>query len=95
MSEGAAPASFGRVDPDGTVYVRTETGERSVGQVPGVPAEEALTFFTRRFQSLELEVSLLETRIASQTVSPRMRLPRSRRCGQQSARRTPSAIWTV
>ena len=70
MSEGAAPASFGRVDPDGTVYVRTETGERSVGQVPGVPAEEALTFFTRRFQSLELEVSLLETRIASQTVSP-------------------------
>jgi hypothetical protein len=70
VSEGAAPASFGRVDPDGTVYVRTETGERSVGQVPGVPAEEALTFFTRRFQSLELEVSLLETRIASQTVSP-------------------------
>jgi hypothetical protein len=58
------------VDPDGTVYVRTETGERSVGQVPGVPAEEALTFFTRRFQSLELEVSLLETRIASKTVSP-------------------------
>src|SRR5215216_6445027 len=70
VSEGAAPASFGRVDPDGTVYVRTEAGERSVGQVPGVPAEEALTFFTRRFQSLELEVSLLETRIASQTVSP-------------------------
>jgi hypothetical protein len=70
VSEGAAPASFGRVDPDGTVYVRTEAGERSVGQVPGVPAEEALAFFTRRFQSLELEVSLLETRIASQTVSP-------------------------
>src|SRR5215204_3768864 len=68
--DGAAPASFGRVDPDGTVYVRTEAGERSVGQVPGVPAEEALAFFTRRFQSLELEVSLLETRIASQTVSP-------------------------
>jgi Domain of Unknown Function (DUF349) len=70
MSEGAGPAAFGRVDPDGTVYVRTSEGERSVGQVPGVPAEEALAFFTRRFEALELEVSLLETRIASQTVSP-------------------------
>jgi hypothetical protein len=70
MSEGAGPAAFGRVDPDGTVYVRTSAGERSVGQVPGVSAEEALAFFTRRFEALELEVSLLETRIASQTVSP-------------------------
>jgi hypothetical protein len=70
MSEAAGPAAFGRVDPDGTVYVRTSAGERSVGQVPGVPAEEALAFFTRRYEALELEVSLLETRIASQTVSP-------------------------
>jgi hypothetical protein len=70
MTEAAGPASFGRVDPDGTVFVRTADGERAVGQVPGVPAEEALGFFTRRFESLELEVSLLETRVASQTVSP-------------------------
>jgi Domain of Unknown Function (DUF349) len=70
MSEAAGPASFGRVDPDGTVFVRTADGERAVGQVPGVPAAEALAFFTRRFDSLELEVSLLETRVASQTVSP-------------------------
>src|SRR5215211_5630705 len=70
MSEGAGAAAFGRVDPDGTVYVRTSAGERSVGQVPGVPADEALAFFIRRYEALELEVSLLETRIASQTVSP-------------------------
>jgi hypothetical protein len=70
MTEAAGPASFGRVDPDGTVFVRTADGERAVGQVPGVPAAEALGFFTRRFESLELEVSLLETRVASQTVSP-------------------------
>jgi hypothetical protein len=70
MSEAAGPASFGRVDPDGTVFVRTADGERAVGQVPDVPPEEALAFFTRRFESLELEVSLLETRVASQTVSP-------------------------
>ena len=64
------PASFGRVDPDGTVYVRTAEGERSVGQVPGVPAEEALGFFTRRFAALELEVNLLQTRIAAGALSP-------------------------
>ena len=64
------PASFGRVADDGTVYVRTPDGERVVGQVPDVPAEEALAFFTRRFEALELEVSLLERRVASGALSP-------------------------
>jgi Domain of Unknown Function (DUF349) len=64
------PASFGRVDNDGTVYVRTAEGERSVGQVPDVPAAEALAFFTRRFAALELEVNLLQTRIAAGALSP-------------------------
>lgn len=78
MTEGAGhagagvegPASFGRVDEDGTVFVRTGDSERSVGQVPGVPAEEAMAFFTRRYQALELEVSLLATRVASGALSP-------------------------
>ncbi len=64
------PASFGRVDPDGTVYVRTAAGERSVGQVPDVPSEEAMAFFTRRFAALELEVNLLQTRITAGALSP-------------------------
>src|SRR5512133_1495403 len=68
--EGKGPAAFGRVDDDGTVYVRTSAGERVVGQVPGVQAGEALGFFTRRFESLELEVSLLERRIATGALSP-------------------------
>ncbi len=70
VPEPADPASFGRVDSDGTVYVRTAGGERSVGQVPDVPAEEALAFFTRRFEALDLEVSLLQTRITSGALSP-------------------------
>ncbi len=70
MTEGAGPAGFGRVTDDGTVYVRTAAGERSVGQVPDVPPEEALAFFTRRYASLELEVSLLETRIRNGALSP-------------------------
>jgi hypothetical protein len=64
------PAAFGRVDADGTVYVRTAEGERSVGQVPDVPAAEAMAFFTRRFEALELEVKLLQTRIAAGALSP-------------------------
>jgi Domain of Unknown Function (DUF349) len=68
--DAAGPAAFGRVESDGTVYVRTSAGERIVGQVPDVPAAEALGFFTRRFEALELEVSLLERRIATGALSP-------------------------
>ena len=70
MTEAAGPAAFGRVDSDGTVYVRTPDGERAVGQVPDVPAEEALTFFVKRYEALELEVSLLERRITSGALGP-------------------------
>jgi Domain of Unknown Function (DUF349) len=68
--EAVGPAAFGRVESDGTVYVRTSAGERVVGQVPDVPAAEALGFFTRRYEALELEVSLLERRIATGALSP-------------------------
>ena len=70
MSDAAEPATFGRVDEDGTVYVRTAEGERAVGQVPGVAAEEALGFYVRRYQALDLEVALLERRIRSGALSP-------------------------
>ena len=54
---------WGRVDDDGTVYVRTADGERPVGQYPeGTPAE-ALKFFTERFDALAFEVELLEKRV--------------------------------
>ena len=66
-----APAStWGRVDPDGTVYVRTADGERAVGQYPEGTPEEALSFFTRRFAALEFEVQLLEQRVRSGALSP-------------------------
>ncbi len=65
-----APESYGRVDADGTVYVTTADGERSVGQIPDVPADEALAFFTRRFTALETEVGLLEERIKRGALNP-------------------------
>ena len=70
MSEAAGPADYGRVDSDGTVYVRTADGERAVGQVPDVSPEEALSFFIRRYEALELEVSLLERRITTGALGP-------------------------
>ena len=70
MTDSAGPASFGRVDPDGTVYVTTGEGERAVGQVPDVSPEDALAFFVRRFEALDLEVTLLEQRLNSGAVTP-------------------------
>lgn len=70
MNSSAGPASFGRVEADGTVYVRTAEGERSVGQVPDVSAEEAMAFFVRRYENLQVEVSNLEARITSGAASP-------------------------
>ena len=70
MSDTAGPASFGRVDVDGTVYVRTSDGERSVGQIPDSDPAEALAFYVRRFEALEVEVGLLVQRVSSGTLSP-------------------------
>ena len=70
MTSSTGPDAFGRVDPDGTVYVRTEDGERSVGQIPDAPAEEAMAFYVRRFEALEVEVGLLETRVRGRALSP-------------------------
>lgn len=67
---GAPAATFGRVGEDGTVYVQTSAGERSVGQVPDATPHEALDFFVKRYDALQLEVSLLERRVRSGALSP-------------------------
>lgn len=56
---------WGRVDDDGTVWVRTSEGERAVGQYPGATQEEALAYFTRKYEDLAAQVSLLEQRIGA------------------------------
>jgi hypothetical protein len=61
---------WGRVADDGTVYVRTSAGERVVGIWQAGSPDEALAFFTRRFDSLSTEVSLLERRIATTDLAP-------------------------
>ena len=61
---------WGRVADDGTVFVRTGEGERSVGQYPEGTPEEALAFYTERFAALSFEVDLLDKRIRSGVMSP-------------------------
>jgi hypothetical protein len=61
---------WGRVDDEGTVYVRTAEGEREVGSWQAGSPAEALAFFKRKFESLETEIALLEQRIATTDLSP-------------------------
>ena len=61
---------WGRVADDGTVFVRTADGERLVGQYPEGSPEEALKFYTDRYDALAFEVGLLEQRIKSGVMSP-------------------------
>lgn len=64
------PSQFGRVADDGTVFVRTPEGERPVGSYPGKTAEEALSYFVRKFESVASEVALLASRIKNGAMVP-------------------------
>jgi hypothetical protein len=60
-----ASNEWGRVDTDRTVYVRTATGERSIGSWHAGSPEEGLAHYVRRYEDLATEVALLESRLAS------------------------------
>jgi hypothetical protein len=61
------PTAFGRVDEDGTVYLKTAAGERIVGSWQAGTPEEGLAHFARRYADLVTEVDLIETRLGSGT----------------------------
>jgi len=61
---------WGRVEEDGTVYVRTADGERIVGSWQAGSPDEALSFYQRRFEGLVVETSLLEKRLKAGGVDP-------------------------
>jgi hypothetical protein len=70
----AAPASdptaWGRVDEDGTVYVRTADGERAVGSWQAGEPAEGLAHYGRRYDDIATEVLLLEARLKAHTGNP-------------------------
>jgi hypothetical protein len=69
-AQGDERNEFGRVDADGTVYVRVGDQEHVVGQYPEGTPDEALAFFTKRYDALAFEVQLLEQRVRSGAMSP-------------------------
>ncbi|WP_199433388.1 DUF349 domain-containing protein [Qaidamihabitans albus] len=68
------PSRWGRIDSEGTVYVRTEDGERVVGVWQAGSPDEGLVHFARRFDDLRTEVELLETRLTSGAGDPKQAL---------------------
>ena len=61
------PHRYGRVDPDGTVWLISGAGERVIGSWQAGDTEAAYAHFGRRFDDLSTEVALMESRLASGT----------------------------
>lgn len=55
-------ARFGRVEPDGTVFVTIEGEEHEVGSYPGAEPEDALQYFARKFDELSGTADLIAAR---------------------------------
>lgn len=62
--------SFGRVDDNGTVYVKDGQDEREVGQFPGASKEEALSLYAKRYLDLKAKFDLFAARLTSSTIKP-------------------------
>jgi hypothetical protein len=63
-------SAWGRIDDDGTVYVRTADGERAIGSWQAGDREAGIAFYQRRFDDLATEVQLLEKRLESGAGDP-------------------------
>jgi hypothetical protein len=73
-----ASNEWGRVDADGTVWVRTGAGERAVGSWQAGSPDAGLAHYFRRYEDLATEVGLLETRLKSGAGDPRATLGQAR-----------------
>ena len=63
----AAEHPWGRIADDGTVYLRTDDGERVIGSWQAGTGAEGLAYYTRKYDDLAAEVAVLEGRVASPT----------------------------
>ena len=62
--------AFGRVDPDGTVYLKAPEGEVVVGQYAAGTPQEGLAFFARKYDDLVVEIDLITHRLADGRAKP-------------------------
>ena len=72
-------SEWGRIDDDGTVFVRTADGEREIGSWQAGDREAGLAFYMLRFDDLAAEVSVLEKRLASGVGDPASTRTQARR----------------
>jgi Domain of Unknown Function (DUF349) len=63
-------SEWGRIDDDGTVYLRTADGERVIGSWHAGTPEDGIEFYSRRYAELVAEVALLEGRVKSTASDP-------------------------
>ena len=71
QSDVTAAEAFGRVDDNGTVFVREGDAEREVGQFPDASKEEALALYARRYLDLKAKLDLFANRLKSANVKNR------------------------
>jgi hypothetical protein len=67
----AHPERWGRVDADGTVYVKTAEGDRAIGSWQAGEPAEGLAHYARRFDDVRTEVELLEARLKAGSGDPK------------------------
>lgn len=79
MGEIDHSTTFGRVDAEGTVYVRTAAGERAVGSWQAGSPEEGLAHFARRYDDLATETELLASRLVSGAAEPQQTVSAAKR----------------
>lgn len=65
------PERWGRVDADGTVYVKTADGDRAIGSWQAGEPAEGLAHYARRFDDVRTEVELLEARLKAGSGDPK------------------------
>lgn len=70
MSNNVASSEWGRIDSEGTVWVKTESGERPIGSWQAGDPVAGLAHYERRYEDLATEVELLEQRLASGAGDP-------------------------
>jgi hypothetical protein len=70
VSNAVMASDWGRIDDDGTVYVRTADGERAIGSWQAGDRAAGLAFYQRRYDDLATEIALLEKRLESGAGNP-------------------------
>ena len=86
-------SEWGRIDDEGTVYVKAGDGERVVGSWQAGTEAEGLAHFARRFEVLSTEVALLEQRLRTGVGDPQQVASSAQRL--QSALPTAPALGDI